>query len=140
MSVSQDELNGVVAQIRHTPQLLQLMLMGSNSDDLAWKPEASRYSIGEVLAHLVHVDEHCNGLRLRRTLEEQHPLLHEYDDASFLSQPPEYLANGPARLDEFTASRARWMRLIEAVTLDQSERIGQHEKYGPITAGVLLHQ
>lgn len=140
MSVSKDELAGAIAQIRHTPQLFQLLLMGISTDDLGWKPSPSRFSISEILAHLAHVDEHCFGLRLNRVMEEDSPHLDEYDDAAFLTQPPDFLENGPARLDGFTATRTHWMKRIEGVTVEHADRVGHHSKLGAITVAELIHE
>lgn len=140
MSVSQNELAGAVGQIRHTPQIYQLMLMGISADDLRWKPQPSRFSISEVLAHVTHVDEYCFGPRLRRMLAEDQPQFEDYQDSAFLEQPAEYLSNGPARLDEFVATRARWMKLIETVTLDHVDRKGKHFTLGLISVAELLHE
>lgn len=140
MSVSQSELAGAAGQIRNTPRLSELLLAGISADDLRWKPQPSRYSIAEVLAHVTHVDEHCFGPRLRRMLAEDHPQFEDYADASFLDQPAEYLSNGPARLDEFIATRNRWMKLIETVPLEQTGRTGKHFTLGSISIGELLHE
>jgi hypothetical protein len=140
MSVSQNELAGAAGQIRHTPQICELLLMGVSADDLKWKPQPSRFSISEVLAHVTHADEYCFGPRLRRMLSEEDPQFEDYQDSAFLDQPAEYLNNGPARLDEFVATRARWMKLIENVTLEKVDRRGRHCALGPVSVGELLHE
>jgi hypothetical protein len=73
-------------------------------------------------------------------LAEEHPQFEDYQDSAFLDQPAEYLNNGPARLDEFVATRARWMKLIETVTPEQAGRQGKHFTLGSISIGELLHE
>jgi len=48
-------------------------------DDLAWTPPPGRWSIGEVLMHLAHVEEICFVRRSKAMLNEEHPALEPYN-------------------------------------------------------------
>lgn len=136
MSVS--DLGAAVNQLRATPEMLRLMAGALTPDDFRWKPQPSRYSIAEVLAHMAHADEHCFGLRMTRVLGESEPKLDPYDDASFLAAAPEHLSDGAARLGDFAATRARWMDAVTKVDAAGAARKGMHPQMGAVTCGELL--
>jgi len=134
------DLDLPVAQVRATAPILQLMVAGVHPEALAWKPQPSRYSIAEVLAHIAHGDEHCFGLRLRRMVDEDDPELPVYDDAAFLALGPELLADGRARLESFVQTRSKWVIHLESLTSKQAARQGRHPRLGTITIAQWLHE
>lgn len=138
--MSGSDLDLALAQIRNTPRLMQLLLTSVHPDDLAWKPQPSRYSVSEVLAHLHHVDEQCFGLRVRRMIGESEPLLTAYDDNAFLEQDKAFLLDGKARLESYVQTRSKWVLYLEGLTSEQASRTGRHPSLGTISVAQMLHE
>ena len=63
-----------------TPTILRGLMAELSAGDVRWKPAPSRFSVGEVLAHLSHTEGHCYRARLDRFLTEANPEF-EGDDA-----------------------------------------------------------
>ncbi|MBI4910487.1 MAG: DinB family protein [Acidobacteria bacterium] len=138
MSVS-DGVELAVTQIGNTAEMLRLMLAHVAPLDLSWKPQPSRFSHAEILAHLTHVDEHCFGPRLKRILEEDIPELEEYDDNSFQAAGIAFVCDGPARMADFFTVRAKWAAFVAAVPREKMLRTGKHPSLGTVSASEIVH-
>ncbi|HEY4973206.1 MAG TPA: DinB family protein, partial [Steroidobacteraceae bacterium] len=56
-----------------TPAILRGLMAELSAEDVRWKPVPSRFSVGEVLAHLSHSEGHCYRARVDRFLSEENP-------------------------------------------------------------------
>lgn len=67
--------------LAHTPAILRGWLDGMDPDAMGWKPAADRWSIREVLAHVVHAE--------RRNIFKRVKDIATIDDPEILRAPPE---------------------------------------------------
>src|SRR5260370_36130129 len=74
---AKETLPGVLL-LEQTPIILEKLLHSAPHDVLQWKPAPDRWSISEVLAHLLDVVQMFSE-RVRRMVEEQSPQLPEFD-------------------------------------------------------------
>src|SRR5947209_10862481 len=74
---AKETLPGVLL-LEQTPIILEKLLHSAPQDVLQWKPGPDRWSISEVLAHLVDVEAMFSE-RVRRMVEEKSPQLPEFD-------------------------------------------------------------
>ena len=63
-----------VSMLEKTPGLLELLLRDVSAEVLQWKPAADRWSITEVLAHLLMIEQ-LYEQRARRIVIEESPAL-----------------------------------------------------------------
>ncbi|MGB7434335.1 MAG: DinB family protein [Candidatus Acidiferrum sp.] len=74
-------IQGPISMLEKMPALLELLLRDVPGEALEWKPAAERWSIAEVLGHLVMIEK-LYGQRARRIVLETSPTLPKYDAGS----------------------------------------------------------
>jgi hypothetical protein len=121
-----------------TPSILRGLMAELDPDDVRWKPEPGRFSVGEVLAHLSHSEGHCYRTRVDRFLSENNPEF-EPDDAQFHLEL--YARTDPEdAFDHFEEQRETNLELLRELTPEDGERTAIHKKVGPITLAQMLHE
>lgn len=124
-----------ISMLEKTPGLLELLLRDLSAETLEWKPAMDRWSIAEVLAHLVMIEklyEH----RARRIVLEESPALPKY-------QPPDGAETPkPARqyLEEFAPLRRAFVFYLHSVPSSAAARTGRHAELGTIALSQMLHE
>jgi hypothetical protein len=124
-----------IALMEKTPQLLETMLGGVPIDVLRWKPSADRWSISEVLSHLVDC-EYVLSERVRRFVLEDRPLLKEYEP------PAEGFSAGTPQehLSRFRFTRRELVQFLGTLPPDVGARTAQHSKLGLITLEQMFNE
>jgi DinB superfamily len=124
-----------ISLLEKTPALLELLLKDVPEETLQWKPAAERWSIAEVLGHMVMI-ERLYELRARRIVLEDSPALARYE-------PP---ANGePSKsarhfLDEFVPLRRTFVFYLHSVSSNAAGRTAKHAELGTISLSQMLHE
>lgn len=125
-----------VSMLEKTPGLLELLLRDVSAEVLQWKPAADRWSITEVLAHLLMIEQ-LYEQRARRIVIEESPALPRY------TPPAESeVLKKPARqcLEELVALRRAFVFFLHAVPSAAGARTGIHPEMGTITLSQMLHE
>jgi len=121
-----------------TPAILRGLMAELDQDDVRWKPASGRFSVGEVLAHLSHVEGHTYRNRLDRFLTETNPEF-EPDDAQFHLEL--YARTDPEdAFDHFEEQRETNIEFLRGLTAEDGRRAAVHKKVGPITLAQMLHE
>ncbi len=123
--------------LQATPAILRGLMAELSAEDVRWKPEPGRFSVGEVLAHLSHTEGHCYRARLDRFLSEENPRF-ENDDAQlhlelYRNMDPE------DAFDHFEEQRETNIEALRDLPPDAGGRRAEHEKVGPITLAQMLN-
>jgi hypothetical protein len=125
-----------VSLLEKTPAILELLLRDLPTPVLEWKPAADRWSISEVLGHLVIIEQ-LYEQRARRIVLEDSPTLPKY-------VPPDEseLQKKSARqyLDEFVPLRRAFAFYLHSVPAAAAGRVGQHAELGTISLSQMLHE
>jgi DinB superfamily len=124
-----------ISMLEKTPGLLEILLRGLPEEMLQWKPAADRWSITEVLGHLVMI-ERLYEQRARRMVLEDSPVLPKY-------LPPagdERKKSARQCLDEFAALRRAFAVYLHSVPGTAAARTGQHPEMGAISLSQMLHE
>ncbi|HEV2387153.1 MAG TPA: DinB family protein [Candidatus Acidoferrales bacterium] len=130
----------VLAQLRQTPEILAKMLEAATEDQMAWKPSADRWSIGEVLGHLRHVEQEIYLRRIRQFLEdEDEPRLEAYDQNACY-EAGEYAGAGRDLLKGFTDRRWHSLALLYQLPPGSQERPARHSRFGRLRLDAMLHE
>jgi len=125
--------------LEQTPIIIEKILYGAGHEHLHWKPALDRWTISEVLAHMLAMEKIFIE-RAHKMVEEKDPPLAAYDQNAAY-KAGDY-SSGKARdhLRAFCHERDRgvtWLRYLPAAA---AERTGQHAELGRITLGQLLHE
>jgi hypothetical protein len=128
-----------LAVLEQTPIILEKILAGATADALGWKPAPDRWSIGEVLAHLVDVEQVFR-TRAKRMVEEKDPELEAYDQNAAYDAGKYSSGSADEHLRQFCHERdltVSWLRYIPA---GQEARTARHAELGKITLGELMNE
>jgi DinB superfamily len=108
-------------------------LEGFPERELAARPIPNKWSAREIIHHLAD-SETVSGIRLKRLLVEDHPLIQGYDQEAFAKRLNYNDRDiGPA-LDAFRSARANTAQLIDLMTEEDWKREGTHSESGSYTA------
>jgi len=125
-----------ISLLQKTPVILEALLRGVPAEVLLWKPAAERWSIAEVLEHLVAIEK-LYGERLRRIATEEAPELAKYvaPAESEISRK-----SARARLEEFVALRRPLVVFLSSIPSAAAGRTGKHAELGEVTLSQMLHE
>jgi len=125
-----------ISMLEKTPGLLELMLRDVPESMLAWKPAPDRWSIIEVLGHLVMI-ERLYEQRARRIVLEDSPSLPKY-------VPPDegepQKRSAQQHMEEFVPLRRAFVFYLHSVPSSAAGRTGRHPELGAITLSQMLHE
>jgi hypothetical protein len=108
-------------------------LEGFPEQELTARPIPNKWSAREIIHHLAD-SETVSGIRLKRLLVEDHPLIQGYDQEAFAKRLNYNDRDiGPA-LDAFRSARANTAQLLDAMTEEDWKREGTHSESGSYTA------
>jgi hypothetical protein len=125
-----------VSLLEKTPAILEMLLRDVPADILDWKPATDRWSIAEVLAHLL-VIEQLYGDRAKRIVVDQNPELAKYvapDEAALRKKTPRQY------LEDFVALRRAHYFFWHGISSSACSRTGIHPEMGAITLLQLLNE
>jgi DinB superfamily len=124
--------------IRKTPDLLASLVALATPEDLLWKPAPDRWSVAEVLTHLVDVETLSLGLRARRILDEEHPRLVDYDQGARDRDGHYRSEDGLRALERFRETRNASLAPLESLVPEDLARRGIHPAVGEVTLRQIL--
>ena len=133
-----EKIAAILKTLERTPGALEALL-GEAGDALVWRPAPDRWSIADVLVHLLDVEVNALGLRARRIVEEDNPALEDFDQVEAVHAST---ASGtPSRtLAAFRAERGRTVAWLREVSGQSLRRTGQHAVIGEISLWNHLNQ
>jgi len=107
-------------------------LQGLPPDLLTAHPISGKWSTAEIVHHLAD-SETTSGLRLRRLLVEDHPLIQGYDQDQFAAKLHYNEREIAPSLEAFRAARATSAQLLDLMTEEDWQREGTHSESGSYT-------
>jgi hypothetical protein len=125
-----------VSLLEKTPAILEALLRDIPPDILDWKPAVDRWSISEVLAHLLAIEQ-LYGDRAKRIVVDNNPTLARYEEPDQAQ-----LRKKTARqyLDDFVALRQAHYFFWHGIPSSAGSRTGVHPEMGAITLLQLLNE
>ena len=118
------------------PDVFEFSLRDLTTDESDFRPDAERFTIREVVAHLADWDAIFLE-RLRRTRAENEPLLLEIDEGELAIQHDYARAETAEKLRIFRATRAQMCEFAGDVAADEWQRVCQHPRAGRLTLEAL---
>ena len=108
-------------------------LDGFPSDKLTAHPIEGKWSAAEIVHHLAD-SETISGLRLRRLLAEDHPLIQGYDQDTYAARLNYNQREIGPSLDAFRSARSSTAQLFDFMGDEDWQREGTHSESGSYSA------
>src|SRR5437660_5830090 len=128
-----EERQQLIAQYKDGYNQVVNALKGFPDDKLTAHPIEGKWSAAEVVHHLAD-SETTSGLRLRRLLVEDHPLIQSYDQDAYAGRLHYNNREMAPALDAFRSARATSAQLFEFMSEEDWEREGTHSESGSYSA------
>jgi hypothetical protein len=121
-----------------TPTVLRGLMTELSAGDVRWKPAPDRFSVGEVLAHLSHIEGHYYRPRVDRFLTEENPEFEIEDTQRHLEL---YRSVDPEdAFDHFEEQRETNIEALRGLPPDSGSCKAVHPEVGPITLAQMLNE
>jgi hypothetical protein len=114
----------LLRQLTEMPVFMRRTLAGLPREVLLRLPDQDKSHLLEHLWHTVDCDTHLYGLRIRRILAEDRPLLEPVEVGRWPQAHAYASRDGDAAISEFERVRAQLLSDLQALTSDQWVRVG----------------
>jgi uncharacterized damage-inducible protein DinB len=134
--VSVVPIQAAVSLLEKTPGLVELLLRDVPQDVLEWKPAQSRWSITEILGHMLGIEQ-LYEQRARKMVLDDSPILPPYVQAEEVK-----LAHKTAgqHLERFLGLRRAFVIYLHSIPSSAATRTGRHHEIGTVTLSEMLHE
>lgn len=133
---SPGSIQAPISLLEKTPAILELLLRDIPQDMLEWKPSSERWSIAEVLEHMVEIEK-LYEQRTHRIVLENSPTLSKYEA---LSEAELQMKSLRQYLEEFIPLRRAFVFYLHSIPTSAGARTGQHVELGTISLSQMLHE
>ena len=127
-----EELQELIAQYKTGYVEVIGSLKDFPADSLTAHPIAGKWSAREIVHHLAD-SETVSGVRLRRLLVEDHPVIQGYDQDEYASRLNYNERDMAPALEAFHAARANTAQLLDQMNDQDWKREGSHTESGRYT-------
>lgn len=124
-----DERQELIAQYKDGYSEVSRNLQNFPEDSLTEHPIPGKWSAAEIIHHLAD-SETTSGLRLRRLLVEDHPLIQGYDQDDYAAKLHYKERDINPSLEAFRSARATTGQLLDLMTEQDWQREGTHSDSG----------
>jgi hypothetical protein len=131
--MTSQERQKLIAQYKEGYNEVTSSLQGFPPDSLTAHPIEGKWSAAEIIHHLAD-SETTSGMRLRRLLVEDQPLIQAYDQDAYASRLNYNNREMAPALDAFRSARATAAQLFEFMSDEDWRREGTHSESGSYTA------
>ena len=128
-----EERRALVAQYKDGYAEVLRNLTDFPENSLTSHPIPGKWSAAEIVHHLAD-SETTSGLRLRRLLVEDHPLIQGYDQDEYAAKLHYTERDIKPSLEAFRYARATTAQLVDLMTEADWQREGTHSESGSYTA------
>ncbi|HYW71231.1 MAG TPA: DinB family protein [Pyrinomonadaceae bacterium] len=131
--MTNDERQELIAQYKAGFDEVAQALEGFPPDKLTARPIEGKWSAAEIVHHLGD-SETASGLRLRRLLSEDHPLIQGYDQDVYARELRYNEREIGPSLELYRSTRATTAQLFDFMTEEDWHREGTHSESGSYSA------
>jgi hypothetical protein len=130
--MTSQERQELIAKYREGYNEVSRSLEGFPADSLTAHPIEGKWSAAEIVHHLAD-SETTSGVRLRRLLVEDHPLIQGYDQDAYAGRLNYNNREMAPALEAFRSARATAAQLFEFMSDTDWHREGTHSESGSYT-------
>jgi tRNA-binding protein len=123
--------------LSRTPARIGALLAGRSAQDLQWTPAPSRWSIGQIVAHLADA-EVVGAYRFRMILGAPGTPLQAFDQDDWAREMAYETRDATASLALFAALRTSLLQLVRGLDDEKLDRFGVHAERGKESVRQLL--
>lgn len=127
--MTSEERRSLITQYKAGYDEVLKHLQGFPPESLTAHPIAGKWSAAEIVHHLAD-SETTSGLRLRRLLVEDHPLIQGYDQDQYAAKLHYTERDIAPSLEAFRAARATAAQLLDLMSEEDWHREGTHSESG----------
>lgn len=131
------EVPELLERLRRGAELVAVSMTGAAGSELDFVPQAGKWSIRQIVAHLADA-EMVAGMRLRRIIAEDHPRLEAFDQDAWASHLDYTRRKTSQALETFRRIRGENYELLKDLPAAAFEREGIHSERGPLSLKLLL--
>ena len=131
--MTSQERQELIAKYKEGHNEVARSLEGFPADSLSAHPIPGKWSAAEIVHHLAD-SETTAGLRLRRLLVEDHPLIQGYDQDAYAGRLNYNSRELGPSLDAFRSARSTTAQLFEFMSDQDWQREGTHSESGSYSA------
>ncbi|MEQ9411291.1 MAG: DinB family protein [Fuerstiella sp.] len=131
------DISTILAEYAAGPELLAASVAGLSDADYDATPIPDRWSIRQVVCHVVDF-EIVYADRMKRVLAEENPTMFGGDPDCFAGALHYLQRSIPEELALMSAIRKSTARILSQCDLEDFQRTGVHSEDGPITLETLL--
>jgi hypothetical protein len=131
--MNSDERSELIAIYRNGYREVVAALEGFNPDAFTAHPIEGKWSAAEIVHHLAD-SETTSGLRLRRLIVEEHPLIQGYDQDVYAARLNYNRRDLAPSLEAFRFARETTAQLFDFMSDEDWRREGTHSESGSYTA------
>jgi uncharacterized damage-inducible protein DinB len=127
----------LLEEYRYGYHLLREATRGLSEEELRFKPEADKWSIHQILIHVVD-SELVSTQRMKRVLSEEAPLLMSFDQDTWANTLEYEKLDREQHLLLFKFLRSSMLPILAQLPAQKWERVGIYADAGPFTLKQLL--
>lgn len=127
------ERNALIAKYKDGYLEVSKNLEAFPEEALALHPIPGKWSAREIVHHLAD-SETVSGMRLKRLLVEDKPLIQGYDQEAFAIRLNYNAREIDPALEAFRSARANTAQLLDSMSEEDWRREGTHSESGPYSA------
>ena|SRR5258705_13573925 len=131
--MTHDELQVLIAKFKAGYDEVVDSLNDFPTASLAAHPIPGKWSAREIIHHLGD-SETVSGIRLRRLLSEDNPVIQGYDQDEYARRLKYNERDMQPALEAFRAARATTAQIMDAMTLEDWSLEGTHSEHGRYSA------
>jgi len=128
-------IHAPISMLEKTPGLLDLLLRDIPAEVLEWKPGPERWSMAEVLGHMVMIEK-LYEQRARTIVLEDSPTLPRFQDP--VGEVPKKSTR--QYMEEFVPLRRAFVFYLHSIPSTAAGRTGQHAELGTVSLSQMLHE
>ena len=129
-------MRDLIEQFERGGEKLKLAIRGLTREDLTCFPIPGKWSIQQVVIHLMDSDLiACD--RMKRTIAEDKPTLIGYDESKFVANLAYDQQSAEDAVTIFDLNRKQFAKVLRTIPPAAWERVGMHNERGPTTLAKL---
>lgn len=121
----------LVAILRSTPAAMDTFFRPLSDAQIAIRPAAQEWSLGEIACHLRDVEAEVNLRRVQKALAEDNPFIPGEDTDRWSEERQYHMQDGRHARGAFTAARMELLSLLDGLSPDDWQRSVRHAIFGP---------
>lgn len=127
-TVTEEDRRYAIFSLAEMPEQLREAVRGLSDDQLNTEYREGGWTVRQLVHHIA--DSHSTALhRIKRTLTEDTPVIHGYDEKGFALLPDSF-APVEWSLELIESVHARWVMLLQNLTEEQFGRSYRHTERG----------